>query len=544
MLRGEDWTGWTPSGLPVHPLLFLSEAGLLAWRHPSFGLLRLPIALWTCVALCLTYWLHARVFRDRIESLLATTLTACLPTHLAYSRFSWDSSFGLVSFPIVLYSLLELIDNSRSRWGWWGLALGSLMTLWAHLANAVMLAGCILLLAWQLRESVQAFSRRRPITTIGLGLGLGAGLVLAARAHPASAMRLATSAASCLERLPGHVSSVGDILLGARVYEYLAGVPRPPWTSWGYPVLIACALLGLRMLYRRGRALDQGLLAATGLVIVLLLLLARALRLDRLSYERYALYLAPMFALLVVRAVRVGTARHGHASVLWPAGVVVALSCTFLVQFWFRYFEPLRHLTYAAALHETFHTGAEEPKAAAARAIAERIQRSRRGVDATPEAAGAAAEPAPIAVFAENWWVQHPIEYLLFGEVRIRRGERPGGDEPQALVVGFSGSDYLGDVQMAAVERAQRVEELSFLGSHGQPVLRLLVIDGAADRRAFAEANQEFANPIARRLPQWRFVQTGHAGNPADYCAAPPIITCSRRNRPAKSSLIPRSNMP
>src|SRR5262245_46473531 len=99
-MHGEPWSGRTPTGLPINPLLFLTEWLLLSIFKPSFWILRLPIVIWSAVGLVLTYVLYRWVYGDRRGALCVACLTACLPAHLAYSRFCWDGSFSFLSFPL------------------------------------------------------------------------------------------------------------------------------------------------------------------------------------------------------------------------------------------------------------------------------------------------------------------------------------------------------------------------------------------------------------------------------------------------------------
>jgi len=225
-LNGDPWSPRTPSGLPINPFLFATHALLLSVADPSFGLLRLPIALWSCVGLVLTYRLHVWVFGDRVQGLVAAALVGCLPMHVAYSRLCWDSSFGLATTPVLIYSCLQLCSRRDQPVAVALFGVGGVLSLWVHVTNIILVAVCLAIVAWEFRLPALRPVRRRPITAAAIvAFGLVTVVVVASHSHETEA--LVASVGSLFSRLPQHLVAIGDVLIGPRAYEYLAGASTP-----------------------------------------------------------------------------------------------------------------------------------------------------------------------------------------------------------------------------------------------------------------------------------------------------------------------------
>jgi hypothetical protein len=313
-------------------------------------------------------------------------------------------------------------------------------------------------------------------------------------------MMLARSAASTFDRLPQHAEALGDVLMGPRVYDYLGGVPRPAWTRWAYPLLLAAAVLGAIGMFAAGVApCDRRLVLLALFTAALLLVVGRALRLDDSSYERYVLYLVPLAGLLFVRSLSAlgRVPPFGHAGIRWFAhdavrfAVTLVVSCSFLAQFRLNYFDPVSRERYGTRLHRTFRTAEREPKAELAAAI-----RQRAGGTESPTILG--------ADWKQSWWVLHPLQYLLGARAHVETGVDPDeivgtlrcGPAPTAassgfgslstrpltrcFVVGASNSDYIERVRSAACAGGRLREELTFRDATGHPVWVLLVLGDVA----------------------------------------------------------------
>jgi hypothetical protein len=297
-----------------------------------------------------------------------------------------------------------------------------------------------------------------PITTTAVLIALAVVSVVVAR-KSRDARILVDSIASSFDLLPQHLASLADVLVGGRVYEYLSGVPMPSWIRWTYPLFYFGAAIVLWSLVHRGTASDRQLAMLSVAACLLILLTGRALRLHMASYERYILYLVPLGGLLLVRGIR---AMSGHArdrlgswATVLPLGVAMLL----LVQFWSCYFRPLGDQRFASRLHRTFLTGDQEPKAAVAAAIRERLPPG-----------------ATHVVVAQDWWVQHPVDFLLAGRCQVRLAGPVGETPRECFVVGFADSDFIRDIRAAASDRHELREELAIGPSPARAILALFVL--------------------------------------------------------------------
>jgi hypothetical protein len=457
-VAGESWTARTPTGLVPNPLLFFTESLLLCFFEPSFWVLRLPIAIWAAIGLALTYVLHRWVFGDPVEAIVVGAVTSCLPAHLAYSRFCWDGSFAFVSFPLVVYPLLKFLSGDRTTKTIGLLAAASLLAVWIHVTHVVLVFAVVLCVLWGFRKSISERIRRLPITTTAVLIAVSViGVVLVRKSRDAKI--LIESFASSIDLLPQHLGSLADVLLGSRVYEYLSGVPTPDWIRWTHPLFYLGAALVLWSLARNGTADDRRLAILTIVMCMMLLLAGRALRLQLASYERYFLYLVPLSGLLLVRGIRAIGRRLGDRIGSPVNAVALGVAGLLLVQFWSCYFRPLRDQRFSSRLHRTFLSGADEPKAAAAEAIRARLRPGAKHI-----------------VVAQDWWVQHPIDYLLAGRCEVRLGW-PADDPPNdCFVVGFADSEFIREIRAAAADRNELREALPIGPPTARPILSLLVL--------------------------------------------------------------------
>jgi hypothetical protein len=494
-IQGMPWSSRTPTGLPINPLLFSTEWLLLQFCEPSFWILRLPIVIWSAAGLALTYVLYQWVYGERSESLFLVCLTACLPAHVAYSRFCWDGSFAFVSFPLFIFPLLRMLQGHRGAVEVALLTLGSVLAVWAHATHAILVVTGLAVLAWEFRTAIRTCIRRRPITSTSLALTSVFIAVWIAEESRQSRVAL-ESIMSCVQRLPQHLAGLAGVLVGPRVFSYLSGAPAPDWCAWVYLAFYLGAGWLFICTFRRGSSGDRKLVVVAVAVLVLVLMMGRMLRLHRSSYERYILYLVPLLALIVLRGLLALQWRNRSASIIGKppsdrggandlapqktvpnfamacpvAVLVVSIVC--LIQFWRSYFQPLCHQTYSARLHRTFQSDIVEPKGAAAEAIRRR----------------SASSPYPMPVYVEDWWLQHALDYLLDERWVVTIGVPPDEITDPAMVVGFTASPYVEQAVVAAGGR-QSLREQIHLGTNGDStILSLIVLDEAPTRRQVGAA--------------------------------------------------------
>ncbi len=380
LLRGQPFALRTPTHMFINPLLLASEAALLAFLPPSGWTLRLPIALWGIAGLAVFAALAWRLWRDRGLVLLATALLACAPLAVAYGHCAWDPSFLFVVAPLAWLPALRLADAPRNRADWALLLVGALACLWVHLTAALML-GALALAAWRLR----APSRRVTVALLVAALlavvalaavgGLGAPALAMVVERPLRILSQPTAALQ-LFALPGL------LLTGGRAFGFFAGMPET-WPVWTVAALATVGLTALAWRLRRAEAASDRLLAWSWLLLPVPWWLAAGLLMPHLpGRERYVVWLVVPAVLLLVRGLRAAP----------QLLLAVALASAVLSGAWL----------YAVAqqpwpqVHRAFRTGAVEPKVA----IAARLQQL-------------AVQGVPLRVAVADWWLEHPLRYLL-----------------------------------------------------------------------------------------------------------------------------------
>ncbi len=479
MLHGKEWSPLTPSKLPINPQLFLTEAAVLLVLEPSGFVLRLPIAIWACVGIALTYRLHSWVFGDRVEAVLTALVTACLPAHLAYSRFCWDSSFAWVSLPILLYATLRIVSRAATSTAWVCLVIGAILTVWTHATHAVFVVACLLAIGWTwfkpwCRRAWTTKNRRQPIAVLGVAVlvvcvVMGQDLLIRSVAY--GDMWLA-SRWSIGRRL---IATLLDLMTGVRAYEYIAGVPRPSWTGVLYSVTLVASGACLLALVRSEWPADRTLAMLFPMLLGMLLVpvVSNQLRYGSLSYERYVIYFVPLGITAFVRAMRALGGRMGRWGGRVPPIVSIAIAGLFLAQFWHYYFDALREHTYWERLRvtpqRTFGTGPIEPKQAAADAILKMTDLS-----------------APLRVYAEDYFIRQPLDYLMGGRFEVQERSIQFESRVRICVVGYSGASQLAEAQTAANQFGWKVTEQFFGDSRGNPIVTLLVLE-ESDRSVAGE---------------------------------------------------------
>ena len=389
LLRGEPFTLRTPTHMFINPLLFATDLVVHALWPPSGWALRLPVALWGLFGVGLFAALAWRSWRDRERVLAATALYAALPLGVAYSRFAWDPSFLLVVAPVVWFQAQRLADGQRARREITLFALGAVGCLWIHMTTAVMLVA-LGLGAWH----VAGYSLRRMLA-LGLGVGLVA-LLLARIAglgwHAATLfierpVRFVSSPLAAL-----HLFSVpGLMLTGARALSQFGGLPESPVVvAVGAVATAAIALLAWRL--RTSALASDRVLAATLLFLPLPWWLASGLFVPQdPGRERYVLWLLVPLVLAIVRG------RWSRPR--WILGLAVLASVVSA-----GWLGALTQQPWPDTVFRSMRTAAAEPKVA----LAARIQ--------------SAAQPGtPLRVATADWWLEHPLRYLLPADAIIGR---------------------------------------------------------------------------------------------------------------------------
>lgn len=392
-LRGEAFTLRTPTHMFLNPLLFLTDAALLSLLPPSGWTLRLPVALWSFAGLGLFAWLIQRLWGDLQRTLLATALLTCLPLAVAYAHCAWDPSFLPLVAPLVWLPALRLADRPDSRLDQGILLFGVLACLWVHLTAALMLIALALgWLAWKKPP-------RKQVMLLAL-LGIVALIALAFLGQ----MDLQTLSL-LIERPLGFLidpeqflqlfALPGQLLTGARAFSYFAGMPEP-LGLWLLAAIVTAVLGILAWRLRTSERQSDRLLALTWLLLPLPWLLTSGLLSPQgLGRERYVMWLLVPMVLLIARS-----CQFRPLLLLNLAALALLLSGLWLyavdAQLW------------PAEVHRTFRTARIEPKQAAMQEMLRRHHGSQ-----------------PVSVLAEDWWLVHPLRYLLPVGSVVRSAEDP-----------------------------------------------------------------------------------------------------------------------
>jgi hypothetical protein len=474
MLHGRSWSAMTPSRLPINPQLFCTEAGLLLFAEPSGFVLRLPIAIWAIGGVALTYFLHRWVYDDRAEALLVSLVTACLPAHLAYARFCWDASFSVISVPLVLYATLRIAEGRGSVWSWALLAGGSVLVVWTHATHAVFVASSLVVLVgvwlrpWFDWARATAAQRRRAgalaggLMLVGCTVWFWDTLVwFVARGDVWLVDRCQTGWRA--------VTTWIDLITGLRVYEYLAGMPRPNWVNILYAVVLLASAGAAIVLLRTRRTADRALVVLFPISLAMLLapMVSEKLRFGSLSYERYVFYLVPLSVAAFVRSLRSAFAQRTRWASVAPVVLSIVCASSFLVQFWFNYMLALDRLTHWERIRDTaqrtFATGPAEPKSAAAAAILQ--------IGSTTNS----------TLYVEDWSLHGPLEYLLDGRIPVKYGPVRFDTDARIFVVGYSHHSFIAEARDRLARAEWRVTERAFCDRAARPIISLLSCERSRD---------------------------------------------------------------
>lgn len=472
----------TPTGNFVNPIFLLTEWPLTALCGPSLSILRWPAMFWNFAGLLAFGFLYRRALGRPREALLATVTLACLPLHLCNSRIGWDSSFVLPIAAVMLCAALAVAERGW-RPGWAALlAAAALAAVWAHMTTLVFVALVgVGLWGIGLRRALRgeaAGRRRRALgSLLGAGLlGLGTiagGALLAHISHHPFAGWLQNLTQGVVEaaRSGGVVLMElfhqSIVLSGQRAFEYFAGKPPGALSLAWSALCLAIYVTGGVVLSKAPNRRSDWCLGIIVLASVPAIILLRGFfHLEALGRERYILWLAPLFAVVLAR---LATLLRGLLK--WcPTAALLALAAVNLGLTGRYYLAALARLEYRTTLHETFWTGPEEPKMAAARIIA------------------AARLRGPVAgVWAQDRWTCYPLRFLLTDALTVRNAtdERPPAALPAAaavILVGWPKDQFLAVCLNHYAQQHGRSERIDIPGGDGQAVLSVAVVQAPAAR--------------------------------------------------------------
>ncbi len=383
---------------------------------------------------------------------------------LAYSRCAWDSTFLFLTVPPVLYTAMLIADRRAKRRDWFVFLSLALLSVWIHVTTSLLLIGIGITLLWLRRSSWRQFAVRVVVLVVA---GLAAFLILCRMTRRPAFETLASVFDSALALLAhprtavSYLFIVGDILCGARGFRLYAGVEASGVLERTRVIFVVAVIYMVVALARARRTRESAPSAADRFVVVLwalvpLLLIAAVGRtaLNLMGSERYVLWLLPMLTILTVRYL---ATTHLRAA---PA-VIVTICTIFLIQFWTYYFFPLIHLTHQDVLEPTFWTAPIEPKAQAAEIVEQMDPSGGR------------------RVFADIWWFEHPMRFLLYGRNPVLRADAPIVHDDIArgfFIVAIADQDFA-RTAIARLEAAKKAyQRKDVMGGNGKPVLTVLYV--------------------------------------------------------------------
>lgn len=393
-------TGNLPGPLHLGVLLLLQKV-----FPPSFVLLRVPSVLSSLGALGLTYAVVRRHF-DRPTGTLALVLMAVLPVNIAYARFGWDPSHSMLVGMGAAYFALAGQPV--------GCALVFALALAVHPTN-VFLAPFLVLTFLGTELERGGYTRALVRTAVQVVLLV---LALGVLRFTTSGGQATVNVPEALQRLR-HLSQWGTfaqlyarLLTGDTVYLYIAGsglgAARDVADIAVGLVLGGLLTVGAVRLRRERLGREVGVVLGWAVSLFVFFVLAGH---DAIKphLERYALCLVVPTVLALAVLLRELGARGAHLE--RPCLLTAVLAVLLLGGFWLRYFSALE--TQGSTSHQTFWTGAREPKQVAF----ERIL-----AEASPRGGA--------RVVAENWWVFWPLTYLAAGTPLTILSERQGPGMP------------------------------------------------------------------------------------------------------------------
>jgi hypothetical protein len=355
-------------------------------------------------------WLGRRVLRTRYQILFATLLLAAMPMSIAFSRIQWDTSYLPLLECFVLFPALDLAAGNPSRRSLALIVGFTFLGLWTHATFALLLvclgAGLIFVRRRLILSTAAKWLSVRPGPILALAIvfvpaiiaiggfiflinftGHNVGDVVSNSVQTAG--RYLTSPSDFLI----YNSRIGDAVSGVSVYEDIPGLPISTALhafSWLIIMLLALAVL---ILARSPHPQDRVLAVFWTAVPFTLIATAYVLSIDQVGVERYAIWLLVPAAVTLARFAAVCLESHLQPD-LACALLTLPLSAVMLYQFVPDYFLPIRHLTYRQNTYPAYWSADTDPKTTAADWIRKHA-------------------PPHSTIYAENWWINFPLQYDL-----------------------------------------------------------------------------------------------------------------------------------
>lgn len=381
-LHGQPIRLRTSAGSFPDPLSTGSSWLVYLFMGPSPVALRLPVVL-VGLATVLAAFLIGRRLWGRDVGLVAAALTACLPTHIMYSRFFWEPSGS----PLACALWLMAAYSGRVLW----FMLAATFAILVHPTNVFLLpmVSVVMLMRTEWRERLRGWSDQRARYAIAaiLVIALASFFVLylpARGGNPNVAWHRLRSPTEWLT----FAASFSDVITGSASYRYIVG-PMSEQAIVGhrfaYLVLVVVPVVfSLIRDWRRLGSEVMGFVAALAVFYVM-----GGMYSISPATERYGLWLTMPNVFIAARA----WSHVWEARRVVMAGLAAAACVAALVDMNVQYFQRLRSSN--SVTENTFKTGDIEPKVQAFRFIRDHADPSRR-----------------TRVYAENWWTYWPIRYL------------------------------------------------------------------------------------------------------------------------------------
>lgn len=394
LATGQPFEWKTPPGNILNP--FYSGLVLLLQLPfaPHFWILRgaAVISSVLAVAACARLWRH---FLSPDSTRVATLLFATLPVTIAYARFGWDASQSILAGVLTLAFVMRRL--------WMLAALFFVIGVWVHPTN-IFLAPLVFVHLLYEQPGEQAQGRAVRMRLLAVKLAAALAVVALARYLFVPAFVQITPAALMARLGSGDAwwdftRLFGRLLSGTTSYVYIVG-PISPANQLLHDVvfwpLIAMAFgFGIGGIFRSGRS-ERAQVLGTALTYVVFFTFAGPPAISP-HFERYALVLVAPAVLTFVLLLGHAFERCRLTPYLTTVGLALAVAC--LLSFSTNYLAVLSAT--GGQSHQTFRTGAREPKQTAFALILERSALHRTC--------------AGIQVVAEDWWLYWPLRYLASG---------------------------------------------------------------------------------------------------------------------------------
>jgi len=384
-------SGNIPSMLQYATLILLH-----LWFSPSFIVLRVSGAIFGVLGVLSSYFLLRRVVCERV-AMVATLLFATLPVLIAYSRIAWEA------VPVPFLSLLSIYLALRKRPFLTALVFGLCV---ATYPTTIFLFPLLLTILFaQATRAWKQNALKKPTIFLVCAVVLMMIEVCVVQQFSRHQSPMEQLLITGIPRLisGNEWRSFGlqylQLLSGPTIYYYIVGrLSDAQW--WAHMLPAGFLLLGLLMMHiiricTRKVGVDDGFFTL-GLALSLLsfFVMAGAGNMGP-HVERYVLWMVVPSCIWV--AMRIYEASVALRSPRLAEIVGLTVSLLLLVSFSQYYFSAI--LIGNSTSHNTFLTGAVEPKEQAFAAI-DRIRN-------TKETA---------VIFTEDWWLYWPIKYLSLGD--------------------------------------------------------------------------------------------------------------------------------